>query len=68
MTRHSDGAGQVRQLRQLDCAFNNMSAAFARNVLLPTVHRNVSLRKLVTGRTCSTAHNLEALVRGRGAA
>jgi hypothetical protein len=34
-------------LTKLDCSFNGLSEAFARNTLLPAVHANTSLRELV---------------------
>jgi hypothetical protein len=60
-------------LHELNVAGNNMSAAFSRNVLLPAVRANTSLRKLVIHLPSGTADNAftreaEALVEARGAA
>jgi hypothetical protein len=53
-------------LRTLHCSDNDMSQAFARDVLLPAVHANSSLRFLGVGMTHSaSAHEAEALVARR---
>jgi hypothetical protein len=63
-------------LRELACSDNIVSMAFARNVLLPAVRANTSLRKLITGesRRYGMDHRINvflrkvnALVAARGA-
>jgi hypothetical protein len=53
-------------LRQLQCASNGMSKAFAQRVLLPAVRANGSLRELVTDQR--TWPDADAIVRSRAAA
>jgi hypothetical protein len=56
-------------LRTLDVADNDMSAAFARDVQLPAVRANTSLRKLLTSaRDFPESREAEALVAARAAA
>ena len=42
-----DALSRNNHLRELECVMTGMSAAFARDVVLPTVRANTSLRKLV---------------------
>ena len=42
-----DALSRNKHLRELDCAMTGMSAAFARDVVLPAVRANTSLRKLI---------------------
>ncbi len=60
-------------LRELNCSgYNDISAAFATNVLLPAVRANTSLRTLITHemyeRPSDAAREAEALVTSRGSA
>jgi hypothetical protein len=52
-------------LRTLDCSENNISEAFAANVLLPAVRSNVGLRELVVGRAWAAAREAAQLVQRR---
>jgi hypothetical protein len=55
-------------LRTLDCSMNNISAAFAADVLLSAVRANTSLRTLITHaeeQPPNAAREAEALVAGR---
>jgi hypothetical protein len=55
-------------LRRLFCPFNDITGAFARDVLLPAVRANTSLRKLVTGADFESAVEAERIVSSRAAA
>jgi hypothetical protein len=56
-------------LRELDCSHNDISEAFARDVLLPAVRANASLRKLATGpESPASAAEAAAIVSRRAAA
>jgi hypothetical protein len=55
-------------LHTLDCPGNDMSEAFARDVLLPAVRANASLRALDTGRRTASGREAEDIVNGRAAA
>jgi hypothetical protein len=52
----------------LKVSFNGMSAIFARDVLLPAVRANTSLRKLSTSAEFPEGREAEALVAARAAA
>jgi hypothetical protein len=52
-------------LTKLDCSWNAMSEAFARDVLLPAVRANTGLRKLFAGGLGRAAREAEALVAAR---
>jgi hypothetical protein len=54
-------------LLELDCSHNDISDAFARDVLLPAVRANTSLRKLGARFMADSAVEAEALVRARSA-
>jgi hypothetical protein len=55
-------------LRTLVCSDNNITAAFAADVLLPAVRANASLRVLTAGRTYAGQRSAEDAVNGRAAA
>jgi hypothetical protein len=59
-------------LRELNCAHNNLTDGFARDVLLPAVRDNTSMRTLIThggyGRQLDAALEAEALVARRSEA
>ncbi len=52
-------------LRKLECEGNIISDAFERDVVLPAVHANASLRELDAGRGAAHATQAAALVRDR---
>jgi hypothetical protein len=55
-------------LRRLNCFHNNLSEAFARDVVLPAVHSNTSLRWLLTGEGFESTAEAERIVSSREAA
>jgi hypothetical protein len=55
-------------LQGLSCADDDMSAAFARDVLLPAVRANTSLRAFYAGAVHDAAVEAKALVDARAAA
>jgi hypothetical protein len=55
-------------LRKLNCSYNFMGDAFARDVLLPAVRANTSLRMLVIEPNFENAAEAEAVVNSRAAA
>jgi hypothetical protein len=59
---------QNTHLRRLDCSYNGMSEACARDVLLPAVRANTSLRMLVIEPNFESKLEAEAVVSSRTAA
>jgi hypothetical protein len=55
-------------LRKLDCSHNDISDAYARDVLLPSVRANMSLRKLETRTASVRAAQAERIVSRRAVA
>jgi hypothetical protein len=55
-------------LRELNCSYNFMSDAFGRDVLLPAVRANTSLRMLVIELNFESSAEAEAVVNSRAAA